>query len=124
MHGSLSSAHPWRRALKYACRRRGVLFWWAVLYGRRHQSGYAGGMLALFGTVMHTRLLGALLVVAQRPWYSVSDATTLQFGLSVIEDQQLAGLIMWVPTSCIYVAAALFLASLWIKSSGQAGPRG
>ncbi|RVC64139.1 cytochrome c oxidase assembly protein, partial [Mesorhizobium sp. M2A.F.Ca.ET.046.02.1.1] len=38
--------------------------------------------------------------------------------LSPLEDQQLAGLVMWVPAGLIYGGAALLLAGLWISNSG------
>jgi putative membrane protein len=58
--------------------------------------------------------LGAVLTFASHPIYAGHAATTAQFGLTQMEDQQLAGLIMWVPASFVYLAAAavLFVALL------------
>lgn len=52
-------------------------------------------------------LLGALLVFSQAAVYAPHFATTLAFGLDPLADQQLAGLIMWVPASLPYLAIAL-----------------
>ena len=59
-------------------------------------------------------LLGALLVFSSHPLYAPHFATTLAFGLDPLDDQQLAGLIMWVPASLPYLAVGLarLLASL------------
>jgi cytochrome c2 len=66
---------------------------------------------------MHSGLLGAALTLSPRAWYPAHAATTGAWGLSPLEDQQLAGLIMWVPASVIFVAAGLFYFALWIKES-------
>lgn len=75
-----------------------ALFWWAVL-GRDARP--LAALLALFTTMLHTGALGALMTFAQAPWYA---GTTL-------EDQQLAGLVMWVPAGLAYPLAALILVS-------------
>ena len=81
-----------------------ALFWSAVLYAGSSSRGQA--MLALLLTVIHTGLLGALLTFARVPLYS--DAQDLA-------DQQLAGLIMWVPASVVYVLAAVYCARRWLR---------
>lgn len=53
--------------------------------------------------------LGAVLTFASHPLYAGHWRTTAQFGLTPLEDQQLAGLIMWVPASFVYLAAAVIL---------------
>ncbi len=54
-------------------------------------------------------LLGAVITFARVPLYPPHFATTDPFGLSALADQQLAGLIMWVPATIPYLAAALLL---------------
>ena len=54
-------------------------------------------------------LLGALLVFASSPLYPPHFTTTSPFGLDALDDQQLAGLIMWVPASIPYLAIGLWL---------------
>ncbi|TIO77060.1 MAG: cytochrome c oxidase assembly protein, partial [Mesorhizobium sp.] len=51
-------------------------------------------------------------------WYPENAGGAALWGLSPIEDQQLAGLVMWVPAGLIYGGAALLLAGLWISKSG------
>jgi len=55
-------------------------------------------------------LLGALIVFAPRPLYVVHLASTTAWGLSPLADQQLAGLLMWVPATLPYLGVVLWLA--------------
>lgn len=63
---------------------------------------------ALLFLTIQMGLLGALLVFASGPLYVPHFATTAPFGLGAHEDQQLAGLIMWVPASLPYIAVGLW----------------
>jgi cytochrome c2 len=93
------------------------LFWWGITRGRYGRLGYGAAVLYVFATAMHSGLLGAALTLAPHAWYPAHEATTAAWGLSPLEDQQLAGLIMWVPASVIFVAAGLYYFALWIKES-------
>lgn len=77
-----------------------LFFWWSVLgHDARGRYGPGHSALSLFATMMHTSALGALLTLAQQTWYA---------GYA-LEDQQLGGLIMWVPAALVYVGVALAL---------------
>jgi cytochrome c oxidase assembly factor CtaG len=94
-----------------------VLFWWAVLW--RCPTGAAAWHV--FITMMHTSVLGALMALAPRVLYGAQTAAAADWGLTPLEDQQLAGVIMWVPAGTIYAGVALILLALWIRrSSGKA----
>jgi putative membrane protein len=93
-----------------------LLFWW-VIFGFRHLRSAAGASIAcLFVTALHTGLLGALLTFSVRLWYPPAPGTA-EWGLTAIEDQQLAGIFMWMPVGLVYALAALALAGRWISSS-------
>jgi putative membrane protein len=94
-----------------------LLFWWAVLHGPRRAMSYGIAVLYLFTTALHSGLLGALLVYARTLWYSTYATTTQSWGLSPLDDQQLGGLIMWVPAGMVYVFAALVLFVGWLRES-------
>ena len=93
-----------------------LLFWWAVLRPGdiRLRDGVA--VLYLFATMLHTGALGALLTVSNLPWYP--QATNPSWGIAAIEDQQIGGLIMWIPAGTIYIFAALWVMARWISQSG------
>jgi putative membrane protein len=76
----------------------------------------------LLGSVMQMGLLGALITFAPLPLYLPHYLTTEPFGLSVLADQQLAGLIMWVPAIIPYLAAALILFSVGLNRSSSPEP--
>ena len=92
----------------------GLLFWWTVLDRRQGRLGRPGAVIALFTTAVHTSLLGALLTFSSRVWYPIYGPATAPWGLTPLEDQQLAGLIMWIPGGLAYLAAALALLASWL----------
>jgi putative membrane protein len=47
-----------------------------------------------------------------------------RWGLSVLEDQQLGGLIMWIPAGMVYVGVALGLLVRWLQAADRRHPRG
>jgi putative membrane protein len=82
-----------------------LLYWWSV-FGRS-RTPRPSAVASLFTTMLHTSALGALLTFATSPWYGAGDIRA--FGLSALEDQQLGGLIMWVPGGLAYLFAGLAL---------------
>ena len=82
-----------------------LLFWQAVTGLRRGDPG----ILALFTMALQSGLLGALLTFAPTPLYEAYASTTRAWSLTSLEDQQLAGAIMWIPMGTIYTLAALIL---------------
>jgi putative membrane protein len=66
---------------------------------------------------MHSVFLSALLTFAGTPWYSGYADTTQAWGLTLLADQQLAGVIMWIPGGVVYVVTALALIVSWIKQT-------
>lgn len=94
-----------------------LLFWWAIIYGKRGVASYGAGVLYLFITSVHSGILGAFLTFTRHVWYPIYAPTAAEWGMTPIEDQQLGGLIMWVPAGLVYIAAALFMFAAWINSS-------
>lgn len=92
-----------------------LLFWWALLHGRTNHARRATAVLYLFATAVHSTLLGALLTFANSPWYSHYQAISPAWGITPLEDQQLAGLVMWIPACLSYLVAALLLAAGWLR---------
>ena len=81
---------------------------WRAILASAAQPGPA--LVALVATVGQMGLLGALIVFASRPLYAVHFASTSAWGLSPLADQQLAGLLMWVPAILPYLGVGLWLA--------------
>ena len=72
-------------------------------------------MASLFTTMIHTGALGALLTLSPVAWYPAYATRTLGFGLDPLEDQQLGGLIMWIPAGTAYIACGLATAARWLQ---------
>jgi putative membrane protein len=93
-----------------------LLFWSALLQARLNHLGAA--VLYLFTTTVHTSVLGALITFARTPWYQSYLETAHHRGFTPLEDQQLGGLIMWVPGSLVYVGFGLALFARWLQHPG------
>jgi putative membrane protein len=96
-----------------------LVFWGTLLYGHVGKRSYGAGILYIFTTAIHTSILGALLTFATSPWYSIYQRTTAFWGVSPLEDQQLGGLIMWVPAGVTYIIVGLCLFAGWIRESDR-----
>ncbi|MES2123369.1 MAG: cytochrome c oxidase assembly protein [Gemmatimonadota bacterium] len=100
-----------------------ALFWWVVLrpVGRR-VLGYGQAIIYIGIVLGASGALGALLMFSP-PWYAVHLAGEQAWGMTPLADQQLAGLLMWIPSGAVYLgtAAALFLR--WMASEEQGSHR-
>ncbi|KLK93628.1 membrane protein [Microvirga vignae] len=99
-----------------------IVFWRALLQGR--EEAYGAAVFYLFITSLHTGFLGILLAFFRRTIYPTQTLGAAEWGLTPLEDQQLAGLFMWIPAGIVYAGAALILAGLWIARSGASRSRG
>jgi len=84
-----------------------ALFWWSLIHGRYGRIGYGLAVLYVFLTTLHSGALGALITFSTRVWYP-------SYQRAGIEDQQLAGLIMWVPAGIVLVVLGLALFAMWL----------
>ena len=93
-----------------------LLFWWAMLHVQRGRYGLSAA--CLFITSLVGGALGALMAFSSSPWYAGYAAMGMTgIGLDPVTDQQLAGLLMWIPGGMVHAAAALILLYRWLKSS-------
>jgi putative membrane protein len=96
-----------------------LIFWHALLRHGAHPARGAA-ILYLFTTTIHTGVLGALLTFARHPLYAPFDTGLRMFGpLTPLEDQQLGGLIMWVPGALVYMGVALTLLARWLGETSR-----
>jgi cytochrome c oxidase assembly factor CtaG len=93
----------------------GLLFWWAL--ARRRNTGVAAAHL--FATMLHTSILGAIVALAPHVLYRLQTERAADWGMTPLQDQQLAGLIMWIPAGLVYAGAAMLFFALWIRRSGM-----
>lgn len=106
-----------------------LLFWAAVIGpprgpAREGSSRGGTGILLCVFAVLQTGMLGALLVVSDQLWYPIYASRAPLWGLSPIEDQQLAGLVMWVAMDAIFLATALMLLGRLLAPAEASRPAG
>jgi putative membrane protein len=92
-------------------------FWLSLLDSRSRQSAYGVSIIYLFATAIQTTFLGVLLTYSARPWYSPYVLTAPLLGYSPLQDQQIGGLIMWIPAGTVFTLVALSLVPAWLRSS-------
>jgi len=88
-----------------------LIFWWALV--RRRPDHIA--VLYVLTTLLHTGFLGALLTFAPSVWYTTYRDAVNPWGHTPLADQQLGGLIMWVPAGIVFMLAGLLMLALWLR---------
>jgi putative membrane protein len=83
-----------------------MLFWQSVLNAR--QNGFA--LLLVVAGWMQMAMLGALLTFAPEPLYATHITAPLAWGFTQLQDQQLGGLIMWIPAGIPYLVIGAWIA--------------
>jgi cytochrome c oxidase assembly factor CtaG len=114
-------AKPWVHTLQHASFLiTALLFWWGIVGdgATRRAGGHA--MLSLFTTMVHTGALGALITLAPELWYPSYIEPASALGIDPLRDQQLGGLIMWVPAALAYLLGALTVAGRWLARGHRA----
>jgi putative membrane protein len=96
-----------------------ALFWWGMVHGRYGRIGYGIAVLYVFLTGVHSSILGALITVAPNVWYPAYATAAAAWHLDALEDQQLAGLLMWVPSGVIFIVFGLALFAAWLGESDR-----
>lgn len=86
-----------------------LVFWWAALRPVRRGEGEGGAIAITFVAIVQCGVLGALITFASHPWYPAHGPGARAWGLTLLEDQQMAGLIMWVPGGVPYLWVALLV---------------
>ena len=90
------------------------LFWWAMVHGRYGRMGYGLSVVYVFLTAVHSGALGALLTVAPSVWYREYTSRAGGSHHAALADQQLAGLLMWIPAGVIFILLGLALFAAWM----------
>lgn len=81
-----------------------AVWFWSAIRAASAPAAVAG----LLAAMLLMGLLGAVIVFAGQPLYAPHFGTTLAWGMTPLEDQQAAGLIMWAPAAAAYLAVALW----------------
>jgi putative membrane protein len=99
-----------------------MLFWWGMIRGRYGRLGFGAAFLYIFATAVHSGGLGALLAFSHRAWYSLYVQRAQ--GGDAVSDQQLGGLIMWVPAGVVMMLFGLAMFAAWLGEAERRRQRG
>lgn len=107
--------HGWHVAEHLVLLASSVLAWWPILSSSRRLPAlpYAAQLLYLFVFGMPMTVVAAFVTGADRllyPWYAAAPRL---FGLAPLVDQQLGGVIMWVPAGVIPLVAFTVVFFRW-----------
>jgi putative membrane protein len=94
-----------------------MLFWWFLFKRTRSDHiHYAVTVPFLFLTLLQSGVLGALMTFTSEAWYPYYAASVTNWGLSALEDQQLAGLIMWMPGGAVFSLLTIGYFAAWLRA--------
>jgi putative membrane protein len=105
--------------LEHLCFFVGAFAFWSVVIepsGKRRLD-YGATLMFVATAAVLSGLPGALMVLTSRPFYPIHAAGAARWDLGLIEDQQLAGLIMWIPAGFVYLVAIMLLLVLWLRAA-------
>lgn len=108
---AVALSHPLLHMLMHASFLLAGLWFWMAVWRRirEPQVGAGAGVVALAAMMMVMGFTGALLTFAPRVLYPVYALRAPQLGLDPLADQQLAGVLMWVPSCLPYLAGGIWL---------------
>jgi cytochrome c oxidase assembly factor CtaG len=112
-------AHDSLHALEHTTFLLGGIALWSVVGQARWHHRTGGAVLVLFAAAVGSGALAALLTLAPRPLYGAHLDTTAAWHLTPLEDQQLAGAVMWVPGGLVYTLAAAIIFVRWLESGPE-----
>lgn len=99
-------------------------FWSLVMApAGRGALGYGARLFFVVSAALLSGLPGALIALSSRPLYASDPQAAACLGLTALDDQQLAGLVMWIPGGLAYIAAALALLLRWMREAERRAPR-
>jgi putative membrane protein len=94
-----------------------ILFWWVLFkHTRPAHIHFAMTIPFLFLTVLQSTILGALMTFTSQPWYAYYAASAPRWGLTLLQDQQLAGIIMWIPGGAVFTLLTIGYFAAWLRA--------
>lgn len=95
-----------------------VGLWWVVREcGRRSEFGYGTGIIVVFIVALSHTALGALLTFAPHVLYEHYAVSAEAWGMGALEDQNLAGVVMWAPAKLLHGFVVVALVVAWLRGT-------
>jgi putative membrane protein len=102
-----------------------LLFWWHVIgVGPRIHGRFPAGVRVAYVliTVPVNMLAGVAITFSTQPIYTYYTTVPRLWGITVMQDQMLGGIIMWIPGSMMYIMAALVLIAKMVQTEADKQP--
>jgi putative membrane protein len=111
-------------SVEHLCLLGTALLFWYVLINRcgRRRFGYGAAVAYVFAAAFQCSILGIYMAFSS-PWYPAYAATAALWRLTPAQDQQIAGLLMWIPSGIVYLLAGLGLFARWIGAAEREAER-
>ncbi len=93
-----------------------VLFWTVIVGPVRARLAPGTAILAVFTLTLQGIVLSMLMTFSPLVWYESYAERAPGWGLDPLADQQLAGVIMWVPTGFIHAGILLAILLRWLSA--------
>jgi putative membrane protein len=102
----------------------GFLFYWAVIdpAPRRSRVHYGVRVLYLGLIVLPNTLLGAVIAFSKGIIYSGYEGVYQPFDMSLLTDQQIGGLVLWVPGDMMSILVAGIVMVMWYEREEAINP--
>jgi len=114
--------HEWLHDLEHLSFLGFSLAFWTIViepYGQRRRLSFGATIVFVVSSGFVMGLIGAVLTFASTPLYAVHLHTTQAYGLTPLQDQELAGVIMWIPSNLVHLAALCTVFFAWYRSDQQ-----
>lgn len=111
-----AATHPLAEVFELSSILAAALAFWSGVFGS-NSFGNGGRALLVMTAAVPIDLPGVIMLFAARPFCAMPAEDAARFGLTPLADQQLAGLLMWVPTNLVFFGIATFLFARWISPS-------
>jgi putative membrane protein len=113
-----AAASEARRLIEFASVLASAFVFWDVALSPQDQTRFSYGARALFvmTAAVAIDLPGVIMVFSQQAFCTMPNENALPWGLTPLEDQQIAGLLMWVPANLAFFSIAIWLFARWISA--------
>lgn len=99
-----------------------LLFWMHVIGRRRHRLDFGPAILLVFVSGLQSAALSVVLIFSGRALYPIHARSARAWGLTPLEDQQLAGAIMWTPVGLVFLVTIVVLLARWLRAMDRRRP--
>jgi len=102
-----------------------MLYWWHVVGAGPHihkRFSRPARIMYVIAAIPPNMLTGIAIAFAGQVIYTYYLGVPRLWGINALDDQTLAGVIMWVPGSMMYIVAVLIIAARWLQGEENKPP--